>query len=318
MNVDGDTDAEAAADAATAAAAAGSAEVEVGDFDEYAEVNATLTGTVATDSGVTLSASVSVDAGRGYDFADDDTFDSSGSQSGSVGFDNVVVDAGAYGKLTINPDDIAHLVDDDDDASADIMYENDFGVAMFEFVMDIDEDSDAAPAAEAWAIDTVAGDTSLNLGADGFLNYTAPVDADVQWSAKVTAPVADIATVYAAVDEEGGYDVGASATVAGVSLNAKVKSEALAVEQDADAEFEISGSYTMSGLTVGASWNSVEDGDQWGISGSYTMDAITVSASTDEGEDWEVTGSYALSDNASLEAGVNYTEDAFVGVSFSF
>ena len=48
------------------------------------------------------------------------------------------------------------------------------------------------------------------------------------------------------------------------------------------------------------------------------MGAISVAAETDEGEDWEVTGSYDLGSGASLEAGVNYTEDAFVGVSFSF
>lgn len=321
-NEDGDEDAEAAALAATVAAATGSAAVETGDFMEYAEINTTVTGSVALDSGVTLSASMSVDAGQGYDFADDDGFDADNSFRG--GFDNVTVDAGAYGTLVMAPNDIAHLVDDDDDGSADFKYTNDFGVASVAFVMDIDEDSDAEATAEAWTVvDTMPtegtyADVSTAVGSAAFLTYTAPVAADVQWSAKVTAPVADIATVYAAIDEEGGYDVGASATVAGVSLNAKVKSEALAVAQDADPEFDISGSYTMSGLTVGAGWNSIEDGDQWRINGSYTMDAITVSASTDEGEDWEVTGSYDLGSGASIVAGVNYTEDAYVGVSFSF
>jgi len=319
-----ENDADLAAFTATAAAAAGSAEVETGDFEEYAEINATLTGSVTLDNGVMLSASASVDAGRGYDFADDDGFDTTGAQSGSVGFDNVVVDAGAFGKLTINPDDLAHLVDDDDDSNADAMYENDFGVAKLSFVLDVDKDTDVTPTAQAWSVEELADLDSdavvLDLDGTFGLVYVAPVAADVQWSAKVEAPVADIATVYAAFDEEGGYAVGASATVVGATVTVKAKSEALAVEQGADTEFDLDVEYAVAGtgLTVGGGWNSVEDDDQWDVRASYSMSGLTVSASTDEGEDWEVTASYTLSDNASLEAGVNYTEDAYIGVAFNF
>ena len=324
---------------ATGAALFGTTEVETGDFDTYAEVNATVTGSVATDNGLTLSASMSVDAGRGYDFADDDGFDSP--RTNGVGFDNVTLDAGAFGTLKFAPDDIAHLVDGDDDGSVDVLYTNDFGIAKFSFALDIDTDFDDEASAQSWELvaldNTVAGFDPLDdapagalgdpfddayFGTDGtdtyYLTYAAAVDADVQWSAKVEAPVADIATVYAAFDEEGGYDIGATTTVAGLTVKAKVKSEALAVAQEKDAEFDVSGSYTVSGLTVGAGWNSIEDGDQWRISGAYTMGAISVAASTDEGEDWEVTGSYDLGSGASLVGGVNYTEDAYVGVSFKF
>ena len=333
--VDDGTDAEQAAfDAAAAAnlaaynatigAATGSAAADAGDFDTYAEVNATVTGSVATDNGLTLSAAMSVDAGTGYDFADDDGFDAT--RTNGVGFDHVTLDAGTFGTLKFAPDDIAHLVDGDDDASVDVLYTNDFGVAKVSFALDIDTDTDDEAAREAWSVvntEPTAG-TFIDISgvaavpASSFLTYVAPVTADVQWSVKVEAPVADIATVYAAFDEEGGYDVGATATVAGLTVKAKVKSEALAVAEGDDAEFDIHGSYTVSGLTVGAGWNSVEDDDQWRISGAYTMGAISVAASTDEGEDWEVTGSYDLGSGASLEAGVNYTEDAFVGVSFKF
>ena len=322
----------------------GTADDEVTDFDTYAEINATVTGSVASDNGLTLTAAMSVDAGTGYDFADDDGFDSA--KSNGVGFDHVTLDAGAFGTLKFAPDDIAHLVDGDDDGSVDVLYTNDFGVAKFSFALDIDTDSDDEANAASWAFvsaadfddeaDAAAAGALISLnqndiasysvlqsdvgGADGneYLTYTAANAADVQWSAKVEAPVGDIATVYAAFDEEGGYDVGASTTIAGLTVKAKVKSEALAVAQDADAEFDVSGSYTVSGLTVGAGWNSIEDGDQWRISGAYTMGAISVAASTDEGEDWEVTGSYDLGSGASLVGGVNYTEDAYVGVSFKF
>ena len=305
------------------------------DFDTYAEINATVTGSVATDNGLTLSASMSVDAGMGYDFADDDGFDSA--KTNGVGFDHVTLDAGTFGTLKFAPDDIAHLVDDDDDASVDVLYTNDFGVAKVSFALDIDTDSDVEASATTWAFsdDVTSADAikfydrganesfAAATDVDGdndedVLTYTPANAADVQWSAKVEAPVADIATVYAAFDEEGGYDIGGSAIVAGVTLNAKAKSEALAVAEDDDTEFEVGAEYTASGLTVGATWNSIEDDNQWGISGAYTMGAFSIAASTDEGEDWEVTGAYDLGSGASLEAGVNYTEDAYVGVSFSF
>jgi hypothetical protein len=323
---------------ATLDAIFGTLATDTGDFDTYAEVNATVTGSVATDNGLTLSASMSVDAGTGYDFADDDGFDSA--RTNGVGFDNVTLDAGTFGTLKFAPDDIAHLVDGDDDGSVDVLYTNDFGVAKFSFALDIDTDTDVEASAASWAFEEADEATVANAGAIvSYADVSAPLSgpleatlggdtaqliyapanaADVQWSAKVEAPIGDIATVYAAFDEEGGYDVGASTTVAGLTVKAKVKSEALAVAQEKDAEFDVSGSYTVSGLTVGAGWNSIEDGDQWRISGAYTMGAISVAASTDEGEDWEVTGSYDLGSGASSVGGVNYTEDAYVGVSFKF
>uniref|UniRef100_UPI0025F752DA hypothetical protein n=1 Tax=Yoonia sp. TaxID=2212373 RepID=UPI0025F752DA len=123
--------------------------VETGEFDTYAEINATVTGSVATDNGLTLTAAMSVDAGTGYDFADDDGFDSA--KTNGVGFDNVTLDAGTFGTLKFAPDDIAHLVDDDDDGSADVIYTNDFGVAKVSFALDIDTDSDVEANAASWA-----------------------------------------------------------------------------------------------------------------------------------------------------------------------
>ena len=74
----------------------------------------------------------------------------------------------------------------------------------------------------------------------------------------------------------------------------------------------------MGATTFGATWNSVEDGDQWGISAAYAADGLTINASTDEGSDWSVSGSMDLGGGASVVAGTNYTEDAYVGVSFAF
>jgi len=74
----------------------------------------------------------------------------------------------------------------------------------------------------------------------------------------------------------------------------------------------------LGATTLGASWNSVEDGDQWGISAAYAADGMAISASTDEGSDWSVSGSMDLGSGAKVVAGTNYTEDAYLGLSFAF
>jgi outer membrane protein OmpU len=294
---------------------AGSDAVANGDFDTYAEVNATVTGTVATDMGVTLSASMSVDAGTGYDFADDDGFDSA--KTNGVGFDNAVLDGGVYGILTFAPDDLAQLVDDDDDASADIKYVNTFASATFTMVMDIDADTDDVAASAVAATATPTADNG-NAGDIVYAAGSAAVAADVQWSAKVEAPVADFATVYAAFDEEGGNAFGGTVALQGVTFSLSSKLEALEEEEGTDRSNTIGASYVMGAMSVGASWNSIDDGNQWSINGAYAAGAISLAASTNEGEEWEITTAYALGDNASVKAGVNYTDDAFVGVAFNF
>jgi hypothetical protein len=299
-------------------AASGAADaVATGDFDTYAEINATVTGSVATDSGITLSASMSVDAGTGYDFADDDGFDSA--KTNGVGFDNAVLDGGAYGVLTFQPDDLAQLVDDDDDASADIKYSNTFGAASFTMVVDIDSDTDlVARSASAATVTRVTTPTGIAGQLTSGTAAVAARAADVQWSAKVDSPIGDMATVYAAFDEEGGNALGGTVALQGVTFSLSSKLEALEEEEGTDRSNTIGASYAMGAMSVGASWNSIEDDNQWSINGAYAAGAISLAASTNEGEEWEITSAYDLGSNASVKAGVNYTEDAFVGVAFNF
>ncbi|MDC1521288.1 hypothetical protein N8446_03130, partial [Planktomarina temperata] len=184
------------------------AETPTGKMKQYSEVNATASASVETDMGWVVSAAISVDAGTGYDFADDDTFDAA--KTNGVGLDSVSIDFGAGGKLTLNQDDIAHLVDADDDAAADLMYTNTFGTASFSFVADIDDgDSDV----KANAASLTRGNTSQAAAAD--IVYTAAVAADVQWSTKVSMPLAGT-NVYFAADEAGGDAYGVSGTYAGI------------------------------------------------------------------------------------------------------
>ena len=145
------------------------AKADAGNFRAYSEINATVTGTV-TAGGMTLSAGMSVDAGDGYDFADDDGFDNR--TIGSVGLDSVSLDLGSAGKLTLDDNNIAHLVDGDDDAAGDVSYTNTFGGATFTAVLDLEKDDLDTPAA-------LAIDSRAAVAADvrGFTAATATTAA---------------------------------------------------------------------------------------------------------------------------------------------
>ena len=286
----------------------GSAAVAVGDFASYSEVSTTVTGSVTADNGMTITAAVSVDAGTGYDFADDDGFDAA--KTNGVSLDNVTV-ATAMGTFKLDQNAVTHLVDGDDDGAADLLYTNTFGSMSVSAAIDLNKDGDAT---------AVRSGVTRKAGADGSaadITNVAAEPADVAWSAKIAMPVAG-GSAYVAMDEEGGNIFGASTTLSGVGVSFSSKLEALEEEESADRENNIGLTYAMGATTLGASWNSKEDGDQWGISAAYTADGMTLSASTDEGSDWSVSGSMALGGGASAVAGVNYTEDAYLGLSFAF
>ena len=285
-----------------------------GDWDTYSEVNATVTGAVALDNGMTLSASVSVDAGTGYDFADDDSFDAA--KTGGATLDSVSLAMGSMGTLTLDENAIAQLVDGDDDESADLKYTNTIGAATVTIVADMDKDADNVAAAATY-VAAGANATAAAFNTDDTFTYTAATTEDVAWSAKVSMPLAG-GTAFVAMDEEGGNTFGASATLSGIAISFDSKLEAYEEALSIDRSNSIGLSYAMGATTFGASWNSVEDGDQWGISAAYAADGVAISASTDEGSDWSLSGSVALASGASVVAGTNYTEDAYLGLSFAF
>jgi len=267
-----------------------------GKFETYSEVNATVTGTVVADNGVTITAAMSVDAGTGYNFKDDEGFDAA--KTNGVALDNVTI-ATSLGTFKIDQNAVTHLVDGDDDGNADILYTNTVGAASISAAIDISEDKDPVYVAAS------------------ALNNVTLVANDVQWSAKISMPVAG-GTAHIAMDEEGGNVFGASTTLSGFGLSFSSKLEAHEEELKLDRSNSLGLTYALGATTLGATWNSVEDGDQWGISAAYAADGMTISASTDEGSDWAVSGSMALGAGASVVGGVNYTEDAYLGLSFAF
>ena len=296
-----------------------------GDFREYAEINAQVVGTVAA-GGLTLSAQLSVDAGDGYDFADDDEFDNR--TAGSVGLDTISVDMGTAGKVSLNDNGITHLVDGDDDDQADVLYTNTFGVASFSAALDLDKgDLDtisSAAGADTFAtavVNFVAATASTAevkaVAVNDVVAGAAAVLPDVQWSAKVSMPVGS-GSVYVAMDEESGNAFGGSALVSGMTLSVDSKLEALGADLKSNRQNTIGVAMTMGAINGKFTYDSLKDGNQWGVSAGYTAGDMSVAFATNEASSWEVTGGYALGAGASVKAGVNYTEDAFLGLSFAF
>jgi len=298
----------------TASTAAGKA----GDFESYSEVNTTVKGSVTTENGMTISAAMSLDAGNGYDFADDDGFDGRTGSTGAVTLDNVTI-ATAMGTFKIDQDAVTHLVDGDDDGNADILYTNTFGSMSISSAIDVTKDTDAAFVAgtAATLVSTTGGNATAAAGEVVYTAATTSTVQDVAWSAKISMPVAG-GTAFIALDEEGGNIFGASTTLSGIGISFDSKLEALDSELKKDRSNTVGLSYAMGATSLGATWNSVEDGNQWGISAGYAADGMSVSASTNEGSAWAVSGSMALGGGTSAVAGVNYTEDAYLGLSFAF
>jgi hypothetical protein len=125
-------------------------------------------------------------------------------------------------------------------------------------------------------------------------------------------------SLYGALDEEGGNAFGGKFGLSGMSVSFDSKLEALDKELKASRSNTLGVTYVMDTLTLGATYNSIKDGDQWGLSAGYTADGMSINLATDEGSDWSATGSYVLGTGASVVGGVNYTEDAYLGLSFAF
>jgi len=296
------------------------AKKDAGDFKAYSEVNATVTGSV-TAGGMTLSAGVSVDAGTGYDFADDDTFD--GAKTNGVSLDAVSLDMGSAGKITLNDNAVTHLVDADDDATGDVSYTNTFGGATFTAVMDLDKNDLDAAASKVGTVQsfatarTAATATVAEISVGDYSGFAAAVAADVQWSAKVAMPVG-AGTVYVAMDEESGNAFGGSAVVSGMTVSVDSKLEALGSDLKSNRANTIGVATTMGAVSGNFKYDSIKDGNQWSVGAGYTAGDMSVAFATNEASSWSVSGNYALGTGASIKAGVNYTEDAFLGLSFAF
>jgi len=255
------------------------------DFQLYHEVNITAATSVETDSGLTFSTAISLDGGTGYDFADDDGFDALGEKrSADVGLDHVTI-SGNFGTLLLDANGIEHLVNGSDDASADVKFTTSMGDASIAVVADI-----------AQAVDG---------------------SVDNAWSAEASTSMSNVG-VRVAIDEAGGHAVKVSTTIGAISLSVDQKDEAKDDANAADpvAENGVDVSFSSGALSFKADWDSGGT-NQYGYGVTYSSGAVTIGYDSDEAANWTATASYDLG-GATLKGGVNYTDDAYVGVSFSF
>ena len=262
-----------------------------GNTETYSEINLTAAASVTTDSGITLSTAASLDAGAGYDFADDDGFDAAKTTGLSV--DSVSI-SGAFGTLTFDGQNAAvggggdmDMLVDDDDSTGDVSYSNTIGG----FGLSIVADTSKA------AVDT----------------------ADVAWSAAATTDF-NGAAIRVATDEEGGSAASIGYTMNGLTVTLASKQEYVkASAAKGKAETTVALAYALDnglGLTYKAS--NLNDGNDYSYGVSYTINGIALAYSSDEVEKWATTATYALGSGASLQYKQNYTGDMQMGMAFSF
>ena len=267
-----------------------------GDMDSYMEVSLTANASVETDGGLGISTAMSIDAGTGYDFADDDGFDDANllNRKGSVGLDHVTI-SGGFGSLKMSKNNIAHLVDGDDDGAGDLQFSGAMGNTSYNFVADIQKDGKTTSAADM---------------------------VDTAWSADVSTDLGGVA-LRVAMDEESGYAVSASMAVGGgMTVSVDSKKEAKAADATGTAGAANNGidvSYSAGSMSFGADYDSVDDGDQYGYNVGYTTgNSMKITYKSDQDNDWTATVSMPLGGGITAAGGVNYTKDAYLGVSFSF
>jgi hypothetical protein len=252
----------------------------------------TMTGTGQTDGGITFGATFSFSTGVQYTFADDDGFD----RKAGTGDDPTIFIAGDFGKLTFSVDNLDGFDGDESwDGEADILYEGNFGGFTLGVLSDVNSGNSAVKAAFSINGFGLSAEYSQDNGKDRDGNEQlkdagdpATTDDDVYyddiWNFGVTYTVNDIVFTLATDNNE-------ETTIKG--------------EWDSDAGYGAAVKYNIST-------------DNLDIDANFTYNGVTVdlSTSTDE-NDWSVAAGYDLG-GVTIGAGVNYTNDAFIGARMKF
>ncbi len=261
-----------------------------GDFDVYSSAGLDVTFSGASDNGLEFGATFGASVGHSYAFADDDGF---GNEDGTLGDPEVFI-SGSFGRVAFNHNGYGFFHNDDSDADqADVDYSGTFGGLTVGLRADVQDVNDLADL------------DGIDQGLDGDFADDAGNPNDL--SATLGYTIAGIA-VTANVDgtDDIAWDVGASYTMGAFTAG---------VTYNVDSVAELTGTYEANGIMATASYNT---DSEWSVGGSYTMNGISFAASTDDASAWEVTAGYDLGGGLSLEAGYNYTNDAFIGAAMTF
>lgn len=200
-------------------------------------------------------------------------------------------------------------------------------------------------AAEAGAMGTpsifVSGDFGkVTLKSDGFKEYQD--DNAEKYDLEYTHTIAGF-SVGVRTDLNG---VAPTAGKSSVKLGYTIGAVALGMNYDElGAKWGVTAAYTMNALTFTLGTDDLERAslkvayaanglsgsvkvatkgtavgaiDKWDVEAGYTANGLTVGAATDESAEWKVTGSYDLGGGLTAEAGVNYTDDMYIGAKMSF
>ena len=108
------------------------------------------------------------------------------------------------------------------------------------------------------------------------------------------------------LDDNGDYDVSLGYTMGAITAT---------VANDHDNVSSLELAYDANGITGSVKF----DTDSfWSASAGYSANSMTVNVSTDADSAWSIDGEYDLGGGLALVAGVNYTDDAFLGATMSF
>lgn len=201
-------------------------------------------------------------------------------EDGTFGDPEVYI-SGSFGRVAFNHNGYGFFHNDDSDMDqADVDYSGTFGGFSVGLRADVQDVNDVV-------IDVTENPNDLSAT----LGYTM---AGVGLTANVDGT------------DSMEWDVGATYTMGAFTGG---------VTYNHDSVAEITGTYEANGMMATASFDT---DSAWSVGGSYTMNGMSLAASTDDASAWEVTAGYDLGGGLSLEAGYNYTNDAFVGAAMSF
>jgi outer membrane protein OmpU len=187
--------------------------------------------------------------------------------------------SGAFGKLAVKRNGYNFFYNDSSSDDADIKYSLSAGGLSVAVVADLR--GTAANAAGA-----VAGSSDFSLSADAALGGVA---ANLVYDSRGSNSLVSLS-----------YPVGAITATVGVDANA---AETIKIAYSADG--------------VSASFKYGTD-EAWKITAGMTSGAVGVNVETTSADKWQATASYDLGGGAKLNGGVNYEEDLYAGLSFSF
>ena len=131
-----------------------------------------------------------------------------------------------------------------------------------------------------------------------------------QWEYSVKVGYSqDALSVSAAYDTDGGGAMGSIGYTMG-ALTATV-----VVKNDVAGDNSLTLAYAANGISASVK---LEDDSDWKVTAGYSANGMSLGMETNQSDAWKITAGYDLGGGAAIEAGVNYTNDAYAGVAFTF